>query len=194
MKQDPISDKIHPSTSPSHATHRQTVPVQDEIEAPPPYTPSTSTSVPQRTPISPVSARSSQSSDAGENAPLQRRRSAGSDGYARDDGIAMNGIPESGDQGYAPPAPMSSELNKEPDWDSQPGCCFSSTGGCCFSDHGGCLFSSYGGCCFSSHGGCCVSDNGGCCFSDNGGCCFGDNGGACFSDGIVSHQFPPLER
>lgn len=194
MKQDPIGPKVHPSTSPSLASHRQTVPVQDEMEAPPPYSPSTSTSVSQPTPVSPVSpvsTRSSQSSRPGEDVPLQRPRSQGgsSDGYGRTDGMAASTSNVSGgsgggaDQGYAPAAPMSSEpKEEEKDWESQPGCCFSDTGGCCFSDHGGCCFSSYEGCLFSDHGGCC--------FSDNGGCCFGDDGGCCFSDGVVSRSSP----
>lgn len=184
MKRDPLSPQIFPSTASSHASFQQTTPsAVDELEAPPPYTPSTSVGngaiLSANSNGIPLPSSSIPSSLPGDALLLDREwRSSPQPHHPMS---STSNYFHGGRAPYKPQADMSTSLDVSGHpgrkHDGEPGCCFSETGGCCFSSRGGCCFSDTEGCCFSTTKGCCFSENAGCCFSDHGGCCSGDSNG-----------------
>lgn len=172
------------ATSPSaefNSEQRQTVPVAEELEAPPPY--SNESSVGRAaTAVGSFGAEQLQQQQQDVDPPRQYRTSQQNmqtRGISSTDNESTRGTYDTSKEHMTvvPPRASCSKAKHH-----GAGCCCSSNGGCCGSDNGGCCFSDNGGCCFSDNGACCFSDNGACCFSDNGACCFSDNGGCCFSD------------
>jgi hypothetical protein len=128
---------------PPDSSRQQTVPIAEELDAPPAYTPS--------------------STMPGSNTPAQRSHTdaaptvnGSNAGYVSPELMSIS-------------EPNKKDYSK---YENEPGCCCSESGGCCGSKHGACCFSDHGACCFSDNEACCFSDHQACCFSDNRGCCF----------------------
>lgn len=189
MKNDPLAPKLYSSTASSHNTYRQTTPSEDdELEAPPPYTPGTTVANTATTSTLSngfSSPTSSEFSSPGGDTPLMTREWRSQPRAQRPMPVTSSPTCEMRDAYLLQPPMSTTPENPWSKYDDKPGCCFSRNGGCCFSRRGGCCFSDTEGCCFSKNKGCCFSNNKGCCFSNHGGCCFGNRGGSCFSSGPV---------